>query len=389
MADEYTPGGGLSAGWQQRLTPEEENSREIQKLLFQHSKPYSERYAEWADEHPIQNFALETTLDTASTLFPYGRVLRQIPRIGKALGEAVEMYQRSGGLGEWSEGAAPHISDPKYRLDPRSKTPEKAEYTVRRTGDDQPIGSMKFNYNDDIKQLYLGWASKDPGTEELGTGQMMHLFNEAGKDFPDAETVRFFRIENMQKVGGGTVGRKGYTEEVTMPLRGRGDPEMKKRFIERERLDPEFMGPMPGKKESRVIRRRMEEPETDDVDIMPNYSLLRDLSDRDREIVDLMESGELDRISYHSREKYPERLRVLGSDERALEAGDALRDKTLQQVIEERRRETGIMGPIPNFEQAYDRGIHLERRATVAAMRQEEQRLTDLLRQLGGDPDRE
>lgn len=359
MPEGYTSGGGLSAGWQKRLTPEQQASLDIQKILFQHSRPFTRTLEDWEDE---------ARRERGLSPEAWKKEVLSQPSDQK-LNEAINVAL-SFGMG---------IVDPKYKLQAAYRDPELAEYTVHRAEGGDPIGRMRFDYTPEKKQLYLGWASKNEGIEDLGAGQMMHLFREVGKDFPEAETVRFYRIPNEQKAGGGTVGRKGYTEEVTLPLKRRAKGveseatrEMFGQAVEQEQ------------KKSRVVRRRMEQGPTEyDEDIRPNYSLLRDLSEHDQEIADLMEEGAFDDISYHTGARFRERMQRLGA-EGAVEVNDQLNNKALQRMIEERRARTGVTGQIPTFEEAYERGLHLEHRATRAAMEEEERRLTRLLQQIRG-----
>lgn len=364
-------------------TNEEELERErLREMLSARRRGPIEQawtdYQQWGEEHPWQQLAAETALTSGASEI-VGAATRLPGLVGAGARGLRWLEEHTGGQRhDWGGGR--NIKDPKYKLATQYKDDDFAEYAVHRKEGGDPIGRLRFDYHPDQKQLYLGWASKQEGVEDLGAGQMMHLFREVGKDFPDAETVRFFRIPNVQKAGGGTVGRKGYTEEVTLPLKRRekgveseATREMFGKAVEQEQ------------KQSRVIRRRMvsEDIGGDIEDIAPDYSLI-EMTPHEREIVNLMESGGLEDIMHFGSEGFRERARNLGSQEAALEVNDQIRNKALREVLEQTRRQSGIEGPIPSFDDAYDTGLRLEQRAQHAAWQREEQRLTTLLQRIQG-----
>lgn len=339
-------------------------------------------YQRWSEEHPYQSLAAETVATQGASALA-GAAARLPGYVGTAARGLKWLEEHTGGKGQEGWGGGRNIKDPKYRLETRYKDDELAEYTVHRAkGDEGPVGRMRFDYNPDKKQLYLGWASKNEDEPDIGTGQLMHLFKEVGKDYPDAETVRFFRIPNTQKEGGGAVGRKGYATEVTLPLKRRekgveseATREMFGKAVEQEQ------------KGSRVIRRRMEESHDvgdDPNDIPPDFSLL-DLSPHEREIANLYESGGLDQIMHYGSQRFSERAQRLGSADEASRVGDQIRDKALHDVLGQMRQQSGTEGgPLPSFDDAYDTALHLESRAQEAAWRREEQRLNRLMEQIRG-----
>jgi hypothetical protein len=249
MPNGYTPGGGLSAGWQPPLTPEQEQERDVQKLLFQYGKPYSQQYQEWSEEHPVQTMALET----ATNLIPYARIAKRIPGL-QTIGSVIEMAEKVGGLHDWG-GSVAHIKDPKLEFKDMELV-EKGPKMV--TGPGEIIGTPKSKWATNVyekatgenvgraiftvqpkkKEIYLDWAGlRDPG--KFGTGQLKHLSREMSEQFPEMETMRFMRIS-----GAGPT-KKGYLEEVSVPIkRGTGKGVTRRRISEDWESGPEEFDPV-------------------------------------------------------------------------------------------------------------------------------------------------
>jgi len=206
-------------------TQQELDQRAVAQLLYQHSKPWSERYSEWGEEHPYEQFGLET----ATNLIPWSRVIKRIPGLG-TIGDILHAAESVGGLGGFGEGAE-YIKDPKLALDKDESMSSGTSdmYDLRSTETNKKLGYLSVSPEKATRQLHVNMATNIYGGEgKYNTGQYLHILRQEARDrYPDMDWLRFFRTS-----GAGPKNRKGKIIDVTMPLRRYDEmsPEGKKMY---------------------------------------------------------------------------------------------------------------------------------------------------------------
>jgi hypothetical protein len=189
MPNGYTPGGGLSAGWQKRLTPEQQASLDVQKVLYQHSRPYNRLLEDWQ---------YEKQQEEGLSPEEWKRMVLSQPsdeRVQEAINVALAF-----GMG---------IVNPKLKFEyqTRNKRGGFNSVKLRDTKTGEQVGSADFVYDPKEKQIDLQWADLfEQHQGGYGTGHLKHIVNELKKEFPDAETVSFGRVSGAREkhgVGGG------------------------------------------------------------------------------------------------------------------------------------------------------------------------------------------
>jgi hypothetical protein len=189
--EEYTPGGGLAAGWQKRLTPEQQASLDVQKVLFQHSRPYNRLLEDWQYEQKQEEGLSPEEWKKMVLSQPSDEKLQEQINVALAFGMG--------------------ITDPKLKTEylKRNKRGGLNSVQLRDTKTGHAVGSADFVYDPKKKHIDLQWTDlfDESVRGEYGTGQWKHLVGELKKEFPNADTLGFERISGAREKYGMSGGR--------------------------------------------------------------------------------------------------------------------------------------------------------------------------------------
>jgi len=177
------------------LTQKEQDELDVQKLLYQHSKPYLQRYSEWEEENPWKARALDIGISMIPVEGIAAAVLKRAPGMLGSLGKLYDMSRRPAG-GGWGEGAQ---LAPEYR----SEVKKQLNKEVRESLELPALKSKEFGGLGAAHR----WEAESPTVKEVAQG-WQKIIDEGGEQGP-------YKVTGFRGEGSPTASGRG-------PVPGRG-----------------------------------------------------------------------------------------------------------------------------------------------------------------------